>query len=91
MYSLDDIEISYVCLLRNLALLLTVKHHAKMSVLYLRKYLTINIDCNPGPRYINETPHDKTNKMVYAPSVCAQASAQSDQSLRCPHEESFGP
>ena len=30
----------------------------------------------------NELPHDKTNNV---------ASAKSDQSLRCPHEESLGP
>ena len=40
-----------------------------------------------GPR------HDKTNKMVVRPARLrsAWASAQSDQSLRCPHEESMGP
>ena len=51
-----------------------------------------------------EPPHDKTNKMACAPSEdsdqpghlpslirVAWASAQSDQSLRCPHEESLGP
>ena len=32
----------------------------------------------------NEPSHDKTNKM-------ACAFAQTDQSLRCPHEESLGP
>ena len=41
----------------------------------------------PGRRLVfkslqYEPPHDKTNEM---------ASAQSDQSLRCPHEESLGP
>ena len=43
----------------------------------------------------NEPPHDKTNKMACAPSEdsnqSAWASAQSDQSLRCPHEESLDP
>ena len=29
--------------------------------------------------FVNEPPHDKTNKMA------------SDQSLRCPHKESLGP
>ena len=41
-----------------------------------------------------EPPHDKTNKMTFAPSEdseSAWASAQSDQSLRCPHEETLGP
>ena len=47
-------------------------------------------------------PHDKTNKVACAPSEdsdqpgqrrvrSAWASTQSDQSLRCPHEESLGP
>ena len=36
---------------------------------------------------INELPHDKTNKMACAPSEDSDQSAQSDQSLRCPHEE----
>ena len=42
-------------------------------------------------RPLFEPPHDKTNKMIYAPSEdrSAWASAQSDQSLRCPHEESW--
>ena len=42
-----------------------------------------------GPNYgmlgINEPPHGKTNKMACAPSE--DSSAQSDQSLRCRHEE----
>ena len=40
-----------------------------------------------------EPPHDKTNKMTCAPSEdrSAWVSAQPDQSLRCPHEESLGP
>ena len=50
-----------------------------------------------------EPLHDKTNKMACAPSedsdqpghlpnlITAWASAQSDQSLRCQHEESLGP
>ena len=46
------------------------------------------------------SPHEKTNKMACAPSEdtdqpgriwSAWASAQSDQSLRCPHEETLGP
>ena len=36
----------------------------------------------------NEPPHDKTNKMICAPS---EDSDQPNQSLRCPHEESVGP
>ena len=41
----------------------------------------------------SEPPHDKTNKMACAPSEdrSAWAAAQSEQSLRCPHEGSFGP
>ena len=35
-----------------------------------------------------EPPLDKTNTMACAPS---EDSAQADQSLRCPHEESLGP
>ena len=43
-----------------------------------------------------EPPHDKTNKMVYMHPAKTQINlgilaAQSDQSLRCPHEESLGP
>ena len=34
-----------------------------------------------------EPRHDKTNKMTVR---LAKASAQSDQSLRCPYEESLG-
>ena len=40
-----------------------------------------------------EPPHDKTNKMTCAQRrrILVWASAHSDQSLRCPHEESLGP
>ena len=43
--------------------------------------------------YIYEPPHDKTNKMMCAQRRLrsAWASAQSDQSLPCVHEESLGP
>ena len=42
---------------------------------------------------IVEPPHDKTNKMTCAPSEDSNtwASAQSDQSLHCPHGETMGP
>ena len=42
---------------------------------------------------IYEPPDDKTNKMICAPSEDRSdwASAQPDQSLRCPYEESLGP
>ena len=36
----------------------------------------------------NEPRHDKTNKVNVHQ---AKAFAQSDQSLRCPHEETLGP
>ena len=40
-----------------------------------------------------EPRYDKTNKMAMrsAKTQISWASAQSDQSLRCPHEESLGP
>ena len=40
-----------------------------------------------GPS-VYEPRHDKTNKKAVRP---AKTSAQSDQSLRCPHEEALGP
>ena len=39
-------------------------------------------------RVVFEPPHDKTNNVACAPS---EASAQSDQSLHSPHEESLSP
>ena len=41
----------------------------------------------------HEPPHDKTNKMTVRPAKTqiSLVSVQSDQSLRCPHEESLGP
>ena len=40
-----------------------------------------------------EPPHDKTNNVAVRPAKIrsAWASAQSDQSLRCPHEERLEP
>ena len=40
-----------------------------------------------------EPPHDKRTMWLYAQRRLrsARASAQSDPSLRCPHEEMFGP
>ena len=41
-----------------------------------------------------EPPHDKTNNVAVRPAktqISLPASAQSDQSLRCPHEEMLGP
>ena len=40
----------------------------------------------------NEPRHDKTNKISVCPAKTriTWASAQSDQSLLCPHEESLG-
>ena len=49
MHSLDDIEISLRLSFEKTGIILTVKYHAKISVLNLRKYLTIKIDCNPEP------------------------------------------
>ena len=42
---------------------------------------------------LNEPSHDKTNKMTVRPAntQISLASAQSDQSLRYPHEETLGP
>ena len=37
----------------------------------------------------DEPPHEKTNKLAGAPSE--DSDTLSDQSLRCPHEESLGP
>ena len=39
---------------------------------------------------INEMRHDKTNKMSVRPAK-TQIIRQSDQSLRCLHEDTFGP
>ena len=46
-----------------------------------------------GFKQLYEPPRDKTNKVSGAQRRLrsAWASAQSDQSLRCPHEESLGP
>ena len=45
--------------------------------------------------FTNELPHDKTNKMTFAPSKVSDQpghpSTQSDQSLCCLHEETLGP
>ena len=40
-----------------------------------------------------EPRHDKTNKVSVRPAKTqiSWASAQSDQCLRCPHEETLGP
>ena len=48
----------YVCLSRKLALFLTVKYHAKISGLNLKKYLTIKIDCNSRPKSLFDTVAD---------------------------------
>ena len=44
-------------------------------------------------RDTNEPTHDKTNKMTVRPAKTriSLGDAQSDQSLRCPHEETLGP
>ena len=43
----------------------------------------VRIDNTFGKKLLNELPHDKTNKIACVP-------AQSDQSLRCPYEETLG-
>ena len=48
----------------------------------LPAFLKVAVVCRMIISEANGPPHDKTNKM---------ASAQSDQSLRCPHEVSLGP
>ena len=50
MHSLDDIEISLRFSLKKASIILSVNYPVKISVLNLRKYLTIEIDFNPGPR-----------------------------------------
>ena len=52
MHSVDDIEISLCLSFEKAGIILTVKYHAKISVINLRKYLTIKYDkydCNSGP------------------------------------------
>ena len=65
--------------------------------------LTLNIIVSVSSGYSMgtasfEPPRGKTNKMTVRPAKTlirlggsAWASAQSDQSFRCPHEESLGP
>ena len=53
-----------------------------------------NINRSPESVTIKyEPPHDKSNKMTVRPAKIqiSLASAQSDQSFRCPHEEGLGP
>ena len=49
--------------------------------------------CGSHTILTNKPELDKTNKMTMRPvkTQIALASAQSDQSLRCPHEERLGP
>ena len=51
------------------------------------KFLSLPKICLYEPR------HDKTNNVVVRPAKTqiSLGIRQSDQSLRCPHEESFGP
>ena len=46
MHTLDDIEISLRLSFEKAGIILTIKYHPKISVLNLRKYRTIKIDCN---------------------------------------------
>ena len=50
MRSLDEIEITLRLSFEKHGIILTVKYHAEISILNLRKYLTIKIDCNPRLR-----------------------------------------
>ena len=64
--------------------------HERFSVLWTfakRNYTRLELPKTPEPR------HDKTNKMSVRPAKdsSAWASAQCDQSLHCPHEDSLGP
>ena len=68
--------------MENLLLLLKLRAPKFVAIIYL------NIVAVPK----NEPPHDKTNGMCIQRRLrSAWASAQSDQSLRCSHEESLGP
>ena len=51
------------------------------------------LEQRPSTRLFGQyEPHrDKTNKIAYAPSEDSDQTGQSDQSLRCPLEESLGP
>ena len=58
------------------------------------RVLTLSVQYHSETHIItNESTHDKTHKMACAPTEdrSAWASAQADQSLRCPHEERLGP
>ena len=77
----------YVLQYRFVSGLLSV--NGKLPVLKFR-YRYIENKQNLDSYLSCKPPHDKTNKMACAPREDS-ASAQSDQSLRCPHEESLGP
>ena len=55
-----------------------IKSHQKRSWFTLQKV-------------VNEPPHDKTNKIICASTKDSDQPGQSDQSLRCPHDERLGP
>ena len=82
-----------------LALYCTALHcivlHYILSQTRLRRIEATDASLRPtrGDWTWNEPRHDKTSKWVCAQRRLrsALASDQSDQSLRCPHEESLGP
>ena len=93
MRALDEIEISLHVSFEKAGIILTVKYHAKISVLNLRKYLTVN-----------EPRHDKSNKVSVRPaktqislgirpswseySLCAQWVAKDPSFLHADSEDS---
>ena len=66
------------------------KYVPVLTISYSLAYLTATLMAiNLNPLLSCEPQHDKTNKVTVCP-VKTQISL-SDQSLRCPHEESLGP
>ena len=76
--------------------LLIIIHHCKIKNPIFRVYEKQVAFVTSGTvrtLSINEPRHDKTNKMAVRPAKTKISLdiPQSDQSLRCPHEESLGP
>ena len=69
--------------------LMTKRHSAELSS--VSKILSIN--SSNCVMVSSEPRHDKTNKMAMRPAKTqiSLGIRQSDQSLRCPHEESLSP
>ena len=60
-----------------------------MGILFIRSCIHVSWIFGPS---VYEPRHDKTNKMAVRPAKTQiSLDAQSDQSLRCPHEEALGP